>query len=127
MKKLVLGLLVAALMTLGLVGAPSAQADPYPGTVVTKTDAELLKVTKKRKAKFTVTVTAGTATPKGWLKVKCVKGNKIIKSGPKAYAGAGTKIKSGKLTPGKWNCKVKFVGDGPYMNSKDVAPVTVRG
>lgn len=128
MKKLVLGMLTTALLTFGLVGVEStvAHADPYPGTVATKTKASLVKVGKARRATFAVTVTAGAAKPTGKVQVTCTKGGKKVTGIAKSYAGKPIKVKSAKLKRGVARCVVKFTGTGVYKNSKVVKKVRVR-
>lgn len=128
MKKLVLGMLATALLTFGLVGVEStaAHADPYPGTVATKTKAKVAKVGKGRRATFAVTVKAGAAKPTGKVQVTCTKGRKKVVGAAKSYAGAPIKVKSAALKRGGWRCVVKFKGTGVYKNSKVVKQVRVR-
>lgn len=132
MKKMITGMIAAALLTLGLVGVPSsAGAEPYVGNVATVTEATLIKINKNRKAKFLVTTTAGTAQAHGSVLVKCRKGKTKLKSASQSYAGAPIKIKSAKLSGGRWSCKVKFkgttVGTTVYQASKAKKIVKVRG
>jgi hypothetical protein len=115
MKKLMAGLLFAALATGGLVGISSttASADPYPGTVKTTV---LIKAKKKtfvgHKAKIKVTVTAsGNAQPAGEVKivVKRVGGGAKFKR-KVSYAGGTVKFKTKKLfKTGRYKIKVKYL------------------
>ena len=129
MKKLVLGLLAAALMTFGLVGvdSPAAHAGPYPGTVKTVTKAKLLKVGKGRRATFSVRVKAGAAKPTGSVTTACTHGRAKVFGPTKAYKRAPLTIRTGKLAKrGVWRCTVKFTGAGVYKSSKVVKKVRVR-
>ena len=132
MKKMMTGMIAAALLMVGMAGAPSqASSAPYVGNVATVTTAKLLKVNKAKKAKFEVSTTAGTAQAYGSVLVKCRKGSTKLKSAPKSYAGAPIKIKSASLTAGRWSCKVKFKGathnNSAYQASKAKKIVRVRG
>lgn len=129
MKKLVLGLLAAALMTFGLVGVSStaAHAGPYPGTVTTTAKAKVGKVGAAKRATLTVRVKAGAAKPTGTVTTKCTNGRKKVTGPTKAYNGAAIKLKTGQLKKrGVWRCVVKFTGTGVYKNSKVVKKVRVR-
>ncbi|GAA3530806.1 hypothetical protein [Nocardioides daeguensis] len=124
MKKLVLGLIVAALVTLGLVGAPSAQADPYPGTVAVAAPA-VVKAKPGKKAKIVLTPASGNLTPTGQATVVCkASGKAKVKS--KGTLDASGAVKTGKLAKGKWTCKVTFAGSGIYKSSTATVKVKVK-
>lgn len=72
MKKIVLAVLATVLLLGGALGAPTAVADEYPGTVATTTDAGgPHKMTAGKKPKSSVFIkTAGTGKPVGSIRVQ---------------------------------------------------------
>ncbi|MFJ9317616.1 hypothetical protein ACIRN4_25735 [Pimelobacter simplex] len=129
MKKLVLGLLAAVLLSAGLVAVQgtAAHAGPYPGTVATTTKAKVGKVGPGKRAKLTVRVKAGAAKPTGKVRVTCTQGRTKVAGPTKSYAGKPIAIKTGKLKKrGVWRCVVKFTGSGVYKSSKVATQVRVR-
>jgi hypothetical protein len=127
MKRLIAGLLFAALASCGLVGISSAtaSADPYPGTVKTTVIVKVKKHTfVGRKAKIKVTVTAsGNAQPAGKVKivVKRVGGGAKFKRNLN-YTGGTVKFKTHKLKkPGRYKIKVKYLPPAGSVFAKSKA------
>lgn len=112
MKKLLAGILGAALITAGLVSASSAPstAAPYPGTVKTRTIAVGIASKVSHQAKVYVKVTSyGSGAPKGHLELTFVhkKSGKVY-SFSRSYDGAH-KYKFNDLRPGTYAVVVNFI------------------
>jgi hypothetical protein len=125
MKKLIVGLVAAALMSFGLVGGATApvHADPYTGTVPTAPAKKVVKSKVGKAPKIKLKSTSGTAKPKGTSKVVCNKGKKVAKAKGKVKNGV---VKAPKLkSKGTWTCKVQFVGKGVFKSSKTKVKVKV--
>lgn len=114
MKKLIASLIAGFMLTAGLVVAASSapvHAAPYPPTVVTKVVLKAPGTIKKGKwVTATVKVVAGSASPKGTVRVqiKRLEGgyNTIV---TKSYNGSPKSFKSSKLTKtGKYMIIVRF-------------------
>ncbi|GAA1145524.1 hypothetical protein [Nocardioides aquiterrae] len=112
MKKLLAGILGAALITAGLVSASSAPstAAPYPGTVKTRTIAVGIATPVPRQAKVYVKVTSyGSGAPKGHLEFTFVH-----KTSGKAYGfsrryDGAQQYKFNDLRPGTYAVVVTFI------------------
>ncbi|MBM9458392.1 hypothetical protein JK386_00570 [Nocardioides sp. zg-536] len=127
MKKLVISLLAAVLMTLGLAGVSgTASAAPYPGTVPVSKPAPVKKAVRPGGyTKFSI-ATKGNAKPVGTARVTCRKGDKVAKR-VWSFDGTNTRFNGPKLkSKGKWRCKIHFTGVGVFKNSKSVVYVRVR-
>ena len=133
MKRLIIGLISALLMTAGLVGVSETSATaacPYTGCVKTYTKVSGPKVIKKGKAgRFCVTVTTrGNGKPRGTvtLNIKRSKGA-FEYTATKPYHGTrcfGTPV----LTKGGYyRVRAHFEGKGVYGNSNDWTSFVVRG
>lgn len=131
MKKLIVGLLAAFLMTTGLVGfsatTASAACPKYTGCFNTVTNSSV-KVARNGKATIKVTVKAkgSSARPVGKVTVT-VKGPKKYSS-TKAYAGGTKSFVTGKLKKGKYTYVVKFVkkADSVFNSSTDKGSFRVK-
>ncbi len=135
MKRLIVGLLFAALSVCGLVAVSSAPAgaDPYPGTVQTTVVVKhKKKVPVRHRIKIKVTVTAaGNAQPTGQVKIKV----KRVGGGAKkfkrtvSYAGGTVKFRTGKLKrPGRYKVKVKYIppAGSVFTPSKAISKFKVK-
>ena len=125
MKKIVLSLLAAALMSLGLVGATTpAQAAPYPGTVDVQAAPVKKAIKKGKRVKVVVTAT-GNVVPQGTVKVVCKSaGTKKVKLGA---IQANGKFKGPKLTQkGKWKCTATVDGTGVFKDTTKKFKVKVK-
>lgn len=131
MKKLLVALFAAALVSLGLVGVTSspAQADcgysgPCKATKVSAGD-KTVKKGSSTKIPVTVEVKNGSGTPKGEVKVTCTKGN-IKRSGSDTLKGGEADVKVGPFTKrGAWDCDVKYVSGPGFKDSSTTSTVTV--
>ncbi|GAA1519903.1 hypothetical protein [Nocardioides humi] len=127
MKKLILGLLAAALVTLGLVGTTSlAHADPYTGTVPVTPAVAKSKVKPNKKAKIPL-ATAGNVVPTGTAKVVCKNGKTKVKAN-KPLNAKGL-AKTGKLKKkGKWTCTVTYTAtpNSVFQSGKFKVKVKVK-
>lgn len=111
MKKMIIGLFTAILMSAGLVSfaSSSAQAVDYPGTVATTTKVSAPN-SVKRGAKVIVSakVNSGNAKPVGKVTVS-IKGKGYSFSKTVNYAGAKVSVSSSKLKKaGTYKITVKF-------------------
>ena len=133
MKRLIIGLISALLMTAGLVGVSETSATaacPYTGCVKTYTHVTGPKVIKKGKAgRFCVTVTTrGNGKPRGTVTLN-------IKRSKGAFEYTATKPYHGKRcfgTPiltkgGYYRVRAHFEGKGAFGNSNDWTSFVVRG
>lgn len=114
MKKLILGLLAAFLMTTGLVaisGTSATAACPYTSCVATKSSG---KATVAGTGKATIKVTvAGVGTnqkPTGKVTVTISKKgtSKVLYKAVKSLSAGKATIKSSKLKDGKYTFKIKY-------------------
>ena len=102
MKKFVVGIMFTLLATLGLstVGAETAGADPYPGTVPTTTTVKYRSAVRKTHhfSMKVVVSAAGSAKPTGTVQCKVKrKGGGFKYKKTKPYAGAKVKFKTRSL------------------------------
>ncbi|WP_110182321.1 hypothetical protein [Nocardioides solisilvae] len=131
MKKLIAGAAAAGLLTAGLVGtAGTANAAPYPGSVVTDTKTQAPLVIKRNKVKIKVDVGVdGNVTPKGKLIFIVKKPNgKKVKRVQRTYKGK-KRYSTGDLPRGKYKMVVKFVPNNKnsvYKRSRDVVKFKVQ-
>ena len=118
MKKLIVGLLAAFLMTTGLVAFTSSTATaacPYTGCIATKTIASDKVTRNKVVVKVRVKPVGSNGTPKGLVKLK-VKGPEFA-STTKGIRGS-TSLSIGKLKPGKYTYTVSYVPSGGSVFKK---------
>ncbi|WP_141015534.1 hypothetical protein [Nocardioides sambongensis] len=123
MKKIIVGLLAAALMALGLVGVTggtaTACADNYTGCVNVKNPKIQDKKRKKGaqvKIKADFAPKSGDADVYGAVTLTCTNG-KATKSKTKGYAGKTNITLFNFNKKGVWNCKLSFYG----ANAQDKA------
>lgn len=128
MKKLVLGVLVSALLALGLA-APSAHAvDPYTGTVVSTPAHKFLKIKVGQRPKVVLVAESGFARPSGFSYVTC----RSLPHGKYGYHHRKSAVTNGVVKMprlrhrGLYRCYIKFNGQGVYKNALSVVFVRVR-
>lgn len=130
MKKLIVGMIAAALMTTGLVaaGQTAATAAPYPGTVATSTQAAGV-TTRAPRAKVFVKVTSPEGRPSGRLTFTFVraKGGTTYTFG-RSYQKKASTYTFGGLKPGRYTVLVSFVPpeSSKYKPSNGKARVWVK-
>jgi hypothetical protein len=132
MKRLFIGLITAALMSVGLVGVSSATANaatcPYTGCVKTHTNVHAPKTVKQnRKAQICVRVTTnGNGAPKGHVGLRVTRktgGYRLVDAKP--YNGR-TCFKTTPLKKtGKYIVRATFEGKGAYRDSDDLTAFRV--
>jgi hypothetical protein len=131
MKKMIIGLFTAILMSAGLVSfaGASAQAVDYPGTVATTTKATAPNSVKAGgKAVVSVKVAAGNAKPVGKVTVT-IKGKGFTFKKTVSYSGGKVSVPSSKLTKkGSYKVTVKFAAaDGSvFKDSKATDTIKVK-
>lgn len=133
MKKLIIGLFAAILMSAGLVAfsGSTATADPYPGTVDTTTQTNANNVRQGRKATVRTDVfTAGNGTPKGHLDivVKRDAGGFVFRT-TRWYDGTTDVVQTPKLKKkGRYTVSARFdARDGSvFKNSSDSTTFRVK-
>lgn len=109
MKKLVISLFAAVLMTIGLQGVSTstAHADPYTGTAETIAKPVDKKIVKNKKVKFIVAAVGNVISEGATAKIVCkTTGLKVKKVGAEVKDNnkvAGPRLKK----TGKWKCKIK--------------------
>ncbi|TIC88380.1 hypothetical protein E8D34_05500 [Nocardioides sp. GY 10113] len=131
MKKLIVGLLAAAMMTLGLVGTTTGTAHAYCGYPAACLDSKIaakapkkVKAGKAFKIKANVKIRYSTTKPQGKVVVNCKPGGiqKTIELG--RFGNGNTTIKLAK--PGKYKCVATFRGVVNQRNSSDDFTVIVK-
>lgn len=129
MKKLIVGLLAAALMSLGLVGgavAPShATTCPYTGCVPTKPAHKVVWTHKGKPPKVRIKAQSGTAKPYGKSWVTCYNGRSVAKE-RRTHVHGGRVNMPTLRKKGWWTCRVFFDGKGVYKNKRFTVKVRVR-
>ena len=131
MKKLMVGLLAAFLMTSGLVAmsTSSASADcPYTGCVATKVSKAKTSSPRAGKARVAYKVkTVGNAAPRGKVKVIIKGANGVFRAKVLRYP-ARTATAFRNLPKGKYTVVVKFIPakSSAYGRSKRSTNVRVR-
>lgn len=131
MKKIIIGLFTAALMSAGLVAAAGtgAQAVDYPGTVATTTKASAPNAVKRgSKVAIKVAVRSGNAAPSGKVTVT-VKGKGFSFSKTVRYVDGKIVVNSSKLKKaGTYKVIVKFDAEANsvFKNSKDTDTFKVK-
>ena len=135
MKKLVAASVGALVMSAGLVAsAGTAHADPYPGTVATKTNAAVapstIKNNKSANVCGTVKVKSGSGTPVGKVTITVTRNKGGFKESDSfGYAGGKVCMRTAKLKkPGGYTATVKFdaKGDSVYKDSSDDVDFVVK-
>lgn len=133
MKKLLVAIFAAALVSLGLVGVTSSPAQAFctPGyakmCTKTKVDAGSKTVKKGKSVKVPVTVKPKNSnrTPKGTVEVTCKNGKAKV-SGSATLKGGSAKVKVGPLKKkGTWTCTVKFIGGKNFKNNSTKTEIKV--
>lgn len=120
MKKLVISLFAAVLMTMGLQGVStsSAHADPYVPATETIAKPVDKKIVKGKKVKFIVAAVGNVLNEGATAKIVCkTTGLKVKKVGAEVKANnkvAGPKLKK----TGKWKCKIKVFNSAGDKTSK---------
>lgn len=136
MKKLVIGLLAAALMAFGFVGISGtsavACAPGYPGECADTDPPELAapaRIKRGKAAKVGVKVEAdGNVQPRGAVTVSCTlkKGKRLLKRGRVvAYSGERSVTLFNLNRKGVWRCTTRFLGVNT-QNSRSQFTVRVR-
>jgi hypothetical protein len=135
MKKLIAASVGALMMTAGLMAAgPAAHADPYPGTVATKTKASVapdpVKNNKSANVCGKVSVANGSGTPVGkvTITVKRKQGG-FTDSESFGYAGGKVCMRTKKLKkPGGYKATVEFEAKSGsvYKDSSDDVGFVVK-
>lgn len=132
MKKLLVALFAAALVSLGLVGVTSSTAQaadcgysgPCKATKVSAGD-KTVKKGNSTKIPVTVKVKRGKGTPKGEVKVTCTKGS-AKRVGSDTLKGGEADVKVGPFTKrGAWDCVVKYVAGPGFKDSSTSSTVIV--
>lgn len=131
MKKLLVALFAAALVSLGLVGVTSspAQADcgyagPCKATKVSAGD-KTVKKGSSTQVPVTVKVKNGSGAPKGEVKVTCSKGD-VKRSGSATLKGGKASVQVGPFTKrGAWDCGVSYVSGPGFKDRSTSSTVTV--
>ena len=133
MKKLLVGMVAAALMALGLVGGISSPAQaiecPYTGCVATSTNASgpsTIKRGTRPTIDVRVSVVAGTGSPEGLIRIACTK-RSAVKAVSYSYTGPKSVLGPRLSGPATWTCTVKFRSFFKYEASRDTLRIkTVR-
>lgn len=129
MKKFLVGVIAALLVTGGLVTSAqvSASAAPYPGTVATKTIAAGVQSSKPHHAKVFVKVTSyGHGQPSGHLDFTFVnkKTGKVYTFG-RSYDGPSKYFFSG-LSKGRYSISIVFTPPDDSKYKPSAAKTSVR-
>lgn len=109
MKKLIVGLLAAFLMTTGLVAFTSTQASaacPYSGCLGTRVFADITKANKQVTINASVKAVGSSRQPKGSIVIKVQK--KGFFWSETVGAGGGS-VTTPKLKKGKYTVTVRFI------------------
>lgn len=119
MKKLIVGLLAAFLMTTGLVAFTSTQASaacPYSGCLNTRVFADITKANKTITVGATVKAVGSSRQPKGVIKIN------VFKKGyywSQTVGAGGGSVTTPKLKKGKYTVTVRFIkkADSAFFSS----------
>jgi hypothetical protein len=135
MKKLLLGAIAVAAMTVGLLAVP-AQAGPYTGTVTTVTRVSDLRASvpageSRRFARAVVRAKSGSVQPRGTVRVICktrAGDDLVVRRGPiQAYRGEARGVRGPVLYRKKrWSCSVRFNGGQSVFKDDVSGSWTVR-
>lgn len=133
MKKMIVGILAAALMTMGFVGAsaaPSVAAKAaYPGTVRTHTLVVGLGASKPGQARVLVHVSSyGKGRVTGKLVFTIVRTSGRVYSFNRTYTGGNQRFTFNKIRSGKYNVAVNYIpsGSSKFKPSSGRSRLTVR-
>lgn len=131
MQKIVVGILLSALSTFGLVAIGSSEARavdcPYSGCVFTDTRLGGPAIADPGKVRLRVEVVAlsGNANPKGSVAVSCEgPGNDKFKQ--RDYNREPIRVKFRLRASGVWTCKAKFRSDFKFKRSSDTHDIVIR-
>ncbi len=107
------GALVAGLIAVSAPAATAVKADPYTGTVPTKTAAVAparVKANRPVKVKVKI-IDASNETPRGKITIRVVdkKTGKFVKKATFKYSPTRVRYPAGKLPKGKYRIIVRFV------------------
>lgn len=134
MKKLIVGMLFAALAACGLVGlsgTSATAADPYPGTVATNITVkakQTVAVGAKARIKITVKATGSNAKPTGQVEVtvKRVGGGAKFSKRFNNYTGKKVKFSPRITKAGKYKVKVKYIPTGQSVYKPSAGKTTFK-